>query len=179
MKSLLLTLSAFMLFLHPIEQTTETKNEVHFSIPKFFWSVEGTFHNIEASAHFDPEHLDQSTISGKVYITSIDTENKTRDGHLQGEDWLNSETYPTIGIKSTFFQKVSELEYSGIFEITIKDVTQTDTIPFTVDRAINPTLVAADFSLQLTDYGVGSGKGADWVVGDQVDISVSLLNQPH
>ena len=176
MKLLVITYS-LLYFGLPIQgDSFATSNTVSFSIPKFLWTVKGTFKEVVSQCNFNPKDLNQSSISGHAIISSVDTDNSTRDGHLQGVDWFDAGHYPKIEVNSNSFEKLSPLTYKGNFTITMKGTSMEKDIQFTISDAVNPKYITASFSLKLSDFSIGSGKGVDWVVGDEVDIEVSLIN---
>lgn len=178
MKSLFI-FASLLLMATSQNQSPLGTNQIAFSARKFLWSVKGSFEKFESNCTFNPQNLQASNISGKAQIASINTGNETRDGHLQGEDWFDAEKHSTISVFSNSFKKISAITYKGNFSITIKGKTLKKDIEFTLDDAINPKNIQANFSLKLSDFNIGSGKGVDWVVGDKVDVEVSLINKAN
>jgi polyisoprenoid-binding protein YceI len=74
---------------------------INFSIRHFFTPVDGLFDEYDAEVYFDPANLEGSSISVTIPVTSINTRNERRDGHLQSEDFFNAETWPSMQFVSS------------------------------------------------------------------------------
>ena len=78
----------------------KSHTSITFEAKHFFTSVPGAFEQYEATIYFDPENLEESSIDVQIDVTSINTKNARRDGHLQSEDFFQSDLYPHITFKS-------------------------------------------------------------------------------
>ncbi len=156
---------------------------VNFTINHFFTPVDGTFADYDATVHFNPENLDESSIEVTIPVSSVDTRNERRDGHLLSEDFFNAEEWPSIRFVSHSIESRGDNNFVAIGEMTIRDVTKEFELPFTLAGMMdhpmqdNTTVagITAQAELMRTDYGVGVG---DWaataVVGDKVNIQLNL-----
>lgn len=156
---------------------------INFTISHFFTPVDGTFSNYDATVYFDPENLDESSIDITIPVSSVDTRNDRRDGHLLSEDFFNAEQWPNIHFVSNTIESTGGNNFVAKGEMTIRDVTREFELPFTLAGVMdhpmqeNTTVagITAQAELMRTDYGVGVG---DWaataVVGDKVDIQLNL-----
>jgi polyisoprenoid-binding protein YceI len=156
---------------------------INFTIKHFFTPVDGTFEEYDATVMFNPEDLENSSIDVTIPVTSVDTRNDRRDGHLQSEDFFNVEKWPNISFVSNSIESRGDNEFVAIGELTIRDVTREFELPFTLlgmmDNPMqeNTTVagIVANAQLMRTDFGVGVG---DWaataVVGDEVNIQLNL-----
>jgi len=156
---------------------------INFTIKHFFTPVDGTFEEYDATVMFNPEDLENSSIDVTIPVTSVDTRNDRRDGHLQSEDFFNVEKWPNISFVSNSIESRGDNEFVATGELTIRDVTREFELPFTLlgmmDNPMqeNTTVagIVANAQLMRTDFGVGVG---DWaataVVGDEVNIQLNL-----
>lgn len=165
------------------------------------WTIDPVHSNIQ----FDVTHLVVSTVTGKftkfsgtidasgdtfdganaevkVNVSSIDTENLTRDKHLKEDDFFNAEAFPMISFKSTSFRKVNDKDYQLIGNLTIRDVTKEITISAVNNGTVNlgdKTISAfkANFIINRFDYKLKWDDTLDsgsLVVGEEVAISMNL-----
>lgn len=160
-----------------------THSNVSFEITHFFTPVEGQFQDYSSEIYFDPNNLEESSISVDIMVSSVDTDNEKRDGHLQSPDFFNAKKYPKISFKSSKITKEGDNKFAAHGTLTIKDTTKDFKLPFTLlgvkehPMKENTKLagIKSDFTINRTDYGVGVG---DWaataVVGDEVDVSLAL-----
>jgi len=157
---------------------------INFSIRHFFTPVDGLFDEYDAEVYFDPANLEGSSISVTIPVTSINTRNERRDGHLQSEDFFNAETWPSMQfVSSEVVAGEGENEFIAKGELTIRDVTEPFELPFrllgVMDHPFQENMLVAgivsEFQLLRNDFGVGTG---DWaataVVGDEVNVRLNL-----
>lgn len=90
-------------------------------------TVTGSFNDFSAELTTDSEDFEHSSISFKAGVSSIDTGNKDRDGHLASGDFFNAEEFPSISFTSTSFKKDGE-DYKLTGDLTIKEVTKSVTL---------------------------------------------------
>ena len=156
---------------------------INFEVTHFFTPVNGQFNDYEATVNFDPENLEESMIDVQIMVSSIDTKNERRDGHLRTDDFFNAEKWPHITFKSTSIESTGNNEFVANGTLTIKDVSKEISLPFTLlgvrDNPMQEnTLVAgitASTTVDRTDYTVGTGDWAsDAVIGDEVTIDLNL-----
>jgi len=82
-------------------------------------NVYGTFSKYDAIIDYDEKTKKFNTLSAKVDINSISTENAKRDKHLRSKDFFHVREYPLMS-----FQLLSLNEDEAIAELTIKGITQ-------------------------------------------------------
>lgn len=143
--------------------------------------------------------LPASFVAGefRVPVLSLDTDNKTRDEHLQSKRWLDAEAYPEVIFTLT---KVSDAklirkrEETSVYKATLagtmtilgnkKDITVEANMTMTPESAATKKSAAGDqltisckFPVSLEDFKVGVGDQA--ITGDKVakvmQITVDLM----
>ena len=96
-------------------------SELSFKIKHLMISnVTGVFSNFDVQTSIDEDDLTKSTISATIQVTSIDTKNEQRDGHLRTSDFFDAETYPTIDFQSTSIEKTDNENYQLNGHLTMK-----------------------------------------------------------
>ena len=129
----------------------------------------GTIGGLQANVKFNPADLPASTLEASVEVNTINTDNTMRDEHLRKEEFFDLAHYPKITIKSVSFKHKSGNNYSGVFDLTIKNKTKQVEIPFTyADKGSNVTFNGT-FKLNRLDFNVG---GSSLVMGNEVTITV-------
>jgi len=156
-------------------------SSISFTVSHFFTPVYGSFDSFEAKVMFDPEDLASSKAEFTVDITSINTKNAKRDGHLQSKDFFDAGKWSTMKFVSEKFEDKGDGMFHVTGKISIRDVTKDLTIPLkllgVMDHPMRKgTKIASfrsEFTLNRNDFGVGSG---DWmattVVGDEVTVTL-------
>lgn len=126
--------------------------------------------------------LDKEAKTGAVDITidmkSVNTGYETFDGHIQGEDFLDTAKYPTATFKSTKVSFDGDKPATIDGELTIKGVTKPVTLKvshFTTmpHPMLKKDTIGANASTVIKRSEFNAGKFAPHV-GDDVTITVSL-----
>ena len=89
----------------------------------------GTLSGFEATILFDADDLTNSSVTGKVDASTINTENEKRDEHLKSADFFEVKKYPELTFKRP---SITEGEVGFVRKglINIKETEQKETIKF-------------------------------------------------
>lgn len=126
--------------------------------------------------------LDKAAKTGAVDIVidmkSVDTGYETFNGHIQGEDFLDTAQYPTATFKSTKVNFEGDKPVSIDGKLTIKGVTKPVTLKVTnyvnmPHPMLKKDAIGADATVVIKRTEFNAGKFAPHV-GDDVTINVSL-----
>lgn len=112
--------------------STFTLDKVHsgvgFSVKHMMVATaKGEFKNFDVTVEGDINNLEGLKINVTIDAASIDTNNSDRDGHLRSADFFDVEKYPAIKIEGQSIKKISDDEYELTAQVTVKDVTNTET----------------------------------------------------
>ncbi|MES2277353.1 MAG: YceI family protein [Bacteroidota bacterium] len=103
-------------------------SEVQFKVKHLVIStVTGSFKSFEGELETDNEDFIGANVSFSLDVTSIDTNQDQRDGHLKSGEFFDADKYPKISFKSTSFTKDGD-DYKLVGDLTIKDVTKPVTL---------------------------------------------------
>jgi polyisoprenoid-binding protein YceI len=174
MKKIVITLCLNLLFFSVMAQTEwklATGSTVTFVIKNAGIKVDGKLEGLQATIKFDSQNLTTSSVEASVETQTINTDNKTRDGHLRKEDYFDVAKFPRIVIKSVSFSKDGN-NYKGKFKLTLKGVTKEIEIPFSYTENGNLATFKGSFTINRLDYKVG---GNSWVLADNVIVSLNIL----
>jgi len=163
----LMLTSAFVVLNH--DRKIETPYSIKFDVR----STSGTFTGLKGTVSFSPDDLANSKITAEVDVNTIETGNKTKNGHVKNEDWLNAAKFPVIKFTSTSFQKEAD-GYSVKGNLELHGVTKEINVPFKYIEAGNKGTFSGSFKINRSDYGVkGSGMKASFV-GEEVEITFDI-----
>ena len=99
-------------------------SEIRFKIKHLMISnVTGSFNSFEGKAETAGDDFTKGTVSFIADISSIDTGNEQRDGHLKAADFFDGEKYPKISFVSTKQESKND-SFDLYGDLTIKDVTK-------------------------------------------------------
>jgi polyisoprenoid-binding protein YceI len=156
---------------------------IYFSVDHIYSTTRGYFEKFTAAIHFSPDDLAGSRFEFDVQVKSIHTGNSKRDGHLMSADFFDAKKYPAMTFKSTAVRHVKDNQYEVDGQMTVKDVSQSVSVPFTLlgvkPHPFDAKSEVAGFEARMTidrlAYHVGGGKFYDMgVVGKDVEVLITL-----
>ena len=150
---------------------TVTKSAVTFTIKNLGINTGGSISGVQANILFDPNKPESGSIEATADATSINTDNDMRDEHLKSDAYFDVTKYPRITIKSISLKHKSGNNYTGQFNVTIKDKTLPLEIPFTYIENNNTASFKGTLKLKRTAFGVGSNS---MVMSDDVTIMIAV-----
>lgn len=145
---------------------------VTFSASTVIFDVEGRFTRFKVQASGDPESGADGQIRVEIDTKSIETGNKTRDKHLQSDDFFAVAKYPKIVFTSKkIIKDGNKLIVEGTLDL--HGVQRELKIPFTVSSGINGAGVKeyaykAEIPINRKDFGIGA---------DSIAAKISLKDQ--
>jgi polyisoprenoid-binding protein YceI len=151
--------------------------------------VEGRFDRFDASFVYDEKNPSKSSLEAKVYIDSVNTNEKKRDEHLRSGDFFDAAKFPEMTFKSTKVAPSADGKSGQIFgKLTIRDVSKEVVFdvklkgkikdPWGNERAI----FDASTKINRTDFGLKWNKTLDAggvVVGEEVTIRLKIESIPE
>lgn len=136
--------------------------------------VDGNFKKFDASITSSKEDFTDAVFDISIDVTSVNTDNDMRDGHLKKPDFFDAEKFATITFKSTGISKVADKKYKLNGNLTMRGVTKPVTFDLTLTgmgKNMRTQKPLAGFKLtgtvKRTDFGVG---GTPSPVSDEVEI---------
>jgi len=172
----LLALSPFLTFAEGLS-LDPAHSEVTFSVRHMGLSrVKGEFESFEAHAEVEDDQL--VSVHAKIDVSSIDTGNSDRDGHLLSGDFFEAEEHPSIEFKST---EIKDGKLHG--HLTIKGTTKEVALDMEflgpeVDPWGNTRYgLTLEGELDRRDYGLTWNRMTEAggiVVGHTVTLSISV-----
>jgi len=143
--------------------------------------VPGQFKEYSGTILTNGEDFTDARIKVSIKASSVDTDNDRRDGHLQNEDFFNTEKYPNIKFVSESMEEIGDQKYELTGKLTIKDVTQTVTLDVDYKGMVEAMgATRAGFKVTGTidrfDYNVDWDKsfGRGLIVGREIGINVDV-----
>ena len=146
--------------------------------------VSGQFKTYEAKVELDEKTNELKGVEANIQVSSIDTENAKRDGHLKSPDFFDAAQFPNILFKSRTVNKLGTDEYEVIGDLTIKGITKTITLRGKNTGFIDAGMMGgtrAGFSatamINRKDFGLNWNRKLDQgglLVGNEVTIELKI-----
>jgi polyisoprenoid-binding protein YceI len=141
-------------------------------------NVKGTFPSVSGTLNLDEKNIAKSSVDITLEATGIDTNNTKRDEHLRNADFFDVEKFPAITFKSKGVSK-SGPGYLLVGDLTMKGITKTVTIPFTLsgpkEHPMMPVyVVGGEGSLVINRRDFNITYGMDALISDSVAIDLQV-----
>jgi len=143
----------------------------------------GHFDSFSGTIDIDPENIEDAKFSITVRTSSVDTGNRTRDGHIKDADFFNARQYTEAIFTSTGVKMTSDgvYELAGDFafhgETNPVTATLTD-VTFGEQQGKDAMGFHAVFSIKRSEFNmmkyVNPSDPESGALGDNVDIIVSM-----
>lgn len=155
-------------------------SEVSFKIKHLqITNVTGKFKDYEAVVDYDKNNATFNKLQANIKIISVDTDNQTRDNHLQQADFFDSKKFPEMIFVMKKYKKEDNENGKMIGDLTIAGVTK----EITLDVEIGGVAKGKDgkerlgFSLngkiKRSEFNLAP-KSSTIALGDDVKISVEV-----
>jgi polyisoprenoid-binding protein YceI len=147
-------------------------------------NVKGHFPKVTGVLTLDASDLTKSHVEATIDVSSIQTRDEQRDGHLKSADFFDVEKYPTMTFKSTAVKVTGDGEGTVEGDLTIRDVTRN--VVFAVEGPTAPAkdpwgnervAVAATTKISRKDFGLiwnAALETGGVLVGDDVTITLDV-----
>jgi polyisoprenoid-binding protein YceI len=155
------------------ERYVPLKSSTSFQIRNAGITVNGYISGMKASIFFDENNLENSKISASAAVNTIKTGIKKRDSHLQTDEYFDAKNHPEISMVLKSAKKSSN-GYNGTFDLTIRGITKTVEILFTVKEEAGHHVFSGVLTLNRRDYNVG---GRSMILSDDVQVNIILTTR--
>lgn len=103
----------------------KTHTDVGFKIKHLQISnVRGNFKDYDAVIDFDPQSKEFKKLEATIKVASVNTENKTRDNHLQQDDFFKAKKFPDMTFVMKSYEKKGDDEGKMTGTLTIAGVSK-------------------------------------------------------
>lgn len=132
-------------------------------------NVSGSMSGLQADLQFNQASLASNVINASVDANTINTDNDSRDEHLKSADFFDVARYPKITLKSVSLRHKSGNNYSGTFNLEIKNKTKQIEIPFIYTETGNSATFKGSFKINRLDFGIGD---SSLILSNEATVSI-------
>jgi len=138
----------------------ETSSTIVVQFNQFGSTERGTFERFTTEIDFDPDDPEHCKIDVSIDMASIESGSQQRDDIMRSSDFFKTDTFPRSTFRADNCANIGNNAYEAYGELTIRDVTRTVMLPFTLDITDQgPTLIAnakAELPLSRLNYNLGT-----------------------
>lgn len=106
----------------------QSRSTIGFSVHQFLGTTHGKFKKFEGKIDLDREHPENSSVSARIDIRSIDTGIVKRDNHLRSPEFFDVEKYPEMTFKSRSAKQTGPQAGDILGDLTMHGVTKPITL---------------------------------------------------
>jgi polyisoprenoid-binding protein YceI len=145
-------------------------------------TVRGRFDDFDATITLDPTDPSTFRADASVDVSSINTRNGRRDGHLRSDDFFDAENHPTLTFTSKRIQNVNGNSFQIVGDLTMRGTTHEvvldGVIVGTAGEGENQRVaIEAETTVDRFDYGLQWDRlteAGGLVVGRDVRITLEI-----
>ena len=104
------------------------RSTIGFSVHQFLGTTHGKFSKFDGKIDIDRQHPENSSVTARIDVRSIDTGIVKRDNHLRSEEFFAVEKYPEITFKSRSVKQTGPQAGDILGDLTIHGVTKPITL---------------------------------------------------
>jgi polyisoprenoid-binding protein YceI len=106
----------------------QAHSTIGFSVHQFLGTTKGKFTKFDGKIEVDREHPENSSVTARIVVRSIDTGIVKRDNHLRSPEFFAVEKYPDIMFKSRSVKQTAPQEGDILGDLTMHGVTKPITL---------------------------------------------------
>ena len=158
---------------------------VRFEIKHFFGKVVGQFHEVRGTLQIDVDHPENSSVTATCPSRTVDTENRTRDGHLRSE-LFETDKFPEVKFQSRKVVQTAKDHADVTGDLTLHGVTHPIQLHVTLlERKKQPSgsefsrwrATGGNFSRRV--FGLMWSRGVEAIsgIGDEITLKIECQAQ--
>jgi polyisoprenoid-binding protein YceI len=101
---------------------------IGFAVRQFLGTTHGKFTKFSGKIEIDREHPENSSVTAKIDVRSIDTRIKKRDDHLRSPEFFNVEKFPQMTFRSRSVKRTGSESGDIVGDLTMHGVTKPITL---------------------------------------------------
>ncbi len=106
----------------------QSRSTIGFTVRQFLATTHGKFTKFDGKIDIDREHPENSSVTARIDVRSIDTRIAKRDNHLRSPEFFNVEKFPEITFKSRSVRRTGQQSGDILGDLTMHGVTKPITL---------------------------------------------------
>jgi polyisoprenoid-binding protein YceI len=151
---------------------------IGFSVHQFLGTTHGKFTKFNGKIEIDRQRPENSSVTARIDVSSIDTRINKRDDHLRSAEFLNVEKFPQITFKSRTVKRTGPQSGDIVGDLTMHGVTRPTTLHVKLLTPVNETsrtrwVVTTD-PITRRDFNLMFAPAAETVSGISQTVAINI-----
>jgi polyisoprenoid-binding protein YceI len=156
----------------------QAHSTIGFSVHQFLGTTHGKFTKFDGKINIDREHPENSSVTARIDVRSIDTGIVKRDNHLRSPEFFNVEKYPEMTFKSRSVKQTGPQAGDILGDLTMRGVTKPVTLHVKLLTSPNETKqtrwsVTTD-PLKRRDFNLMFAQAAESMSGISQTVAINI-----
>jgi len=156
----------------------QSRSRIGFSVHQFLGTTNGKFTKFDGKIDIDRDHPENSSVTARIDVRSIDTGIVKRDNHLRSAEFFNAEKYPEITFKSRSVKQTGAQAGDIVGDLTMHGVTKAITLHVKLVTSPNDTkqtrwAVTTD-ALKRHDFNLMFSQSAETMSGISQTVAIDI-----
>jgi len=156
----------------------QANSTIGFSVHQFLGTTHGKFKKFDGKIDIDREYPENSSVTARIDVRSIDTRIVKRDNHLRSRKFFNVEKFPEITFKSRNVKQTGPQEGDIAGDLTMHGVTKPVTLHVKLltspDDSKQTRWAVTTGPLTRRDFNLMFGSAAESISGISQTVSVNI-----
>jgi len=153
------------------------RSSIGFSVHQFLGTTHGKFTKFEGKIDIDREHPENSSVTARIDVRSINTGIEKRDNHLRSAEFFAVEKYPEMTFKSRSVKQTGAQAGDILGDLTMHGVTKPITLHvklLTSPNDTNQTRWSVTTELKRREFNLMFAQTAETMSGISQNVAVNM-----
>jgi len=156
----------------------QAHSTIGFSVHQFLGATHGKFTKFDGKIDIDRQHPENSSVTARIVVGSIDTGIVKRDNHLRSPEFFAVQKYPDIMFKSRSVKQTGPQEGDILGDLTMHGVTKPITLHVKLSTSPDETKqtrwsVTTD-PLKRRDFNLMFAQAAESISGISQTVAINI-----
>jgi polyisoprenoid-binding protein YceI len=151
---------------------------IGFSVHQFLGTTHGKFTKFNGKIEIDRERPENSSVTARIDVSSIDTRINKRDDHLRSAEFFNVEKFPQITFKSRTVKRTGPQSGDILGDLTMHAVTRPTTLHVKlltpIDETSRTRWVVTTDPITRRDFNLMFAPAAETVSGISQTVAINI-----
>jgi polyisoprenoid-binding protein YceI len=151
---------------------------IGFSVHQFLGTTHGKFTKFNGKIEIDRERPENSSVTARIDVSSIDTRINKRDDHLRSAEFFNVEKFPQITFKSRTVKRTGPQSGDILGDLTMHGVTRLTTLHVKlltpIDETSRTRWVVTTDPITRRDFNLMFAPAAETVSGISQTVAINI-----